>query len=281
MNRLRRLASLPGVRRVLLYPPVRRRVAAVLALRFLTAAWVTTTPWALLRGEAVGRGTVRTYRLREGGLPVSLQHGRDLEALFELFVRGEYEPPAPLADRLRADTVRSVLDVGANVGMFAAWASRRWPGATVTCLEPDPSNTEVLRTWVRASGRSVTVVEAAASTTVGSLTFLGGLGSGSRLATADEPDRPGLTVDTVDVLPAFAAADLVKMDIEGGEWPILADPRLADAGPLVLVIEYHRVGAPSLPAGDAARALLEAAGFTVGHVTPNHWGHGTMWAWKD
>jgi hypothetical protein len=127
----------------------------------------------------------------------------------------------------------------------------------------------------------VTVVEAAASTTAGAMTFLEGLGSGSRLTTADEADRAGTTVDTVDVLPAFAAADLVKMDIEGGEWPILADPRLADCGPLVLVIEYHRVGAPSLPAGEAARRLLEGAGFTVGHVTPNHWGHGTMWAWKD
>jgi hypothetical protein len=113
------------------------------------------------------------------------------------------------------------------------------------------------------------------------MTFLEGLGSGSRLTTAEEGDREGLTVETVDVLPAFAAADLVKMDIEGGEWPILADPRLTDVGPLVLVLEYHRVGAPGLPAGDAARDLLETAGFTVGFVTPNHWGHGTMWAWKD
>lgn len=281
MNALRRLASLPGLRAVLLHPPVRRRVAALLAVRFLVAAWVTTTPWAVLRGEATRRGTTATYRLRDGGGPVSLQHGRDLEALFEVFVRGEYEPPGPLAQRLGPDRTLRILDVGANVGMFAAWAGRRWPAATISCVEPDPSNTEVLRTWARAGGGAVTVVEAAAATGAGTLTLLDGLGSGSRLTTADEADRPGLAVETVDVLPSFADADLVKMDIEGGEWPILADPRLADTGPLVLVLEYHRVGAPSLPARDAAHRLLEAAGFTVGFVTPNHWGHGTMWAWKD
>lgn len=280
MNGLRRLASLPGLRLVLLHPPVRRRVAAVLALRFLVAAWVTTAPWAVLSGEVVRRGTTVTYRLRDGGR-VSLQHGRDLEALYEIFVRGEYEPPGPLTQRLAPDRVRRIVDVGANVGMFAAWAGGRWPSAQISCIEPDPANSAVLRTWARSAGRTVTIVEAAAAVENGTLTLLEGLGSGSRLTTAAEVDRLGLAVEAVDVLPSFAAADLVKMDIEGGEWLILADPRLVDTGPLVLVLEYHRVGAPSLPAQDAARRLLEAAGFSVGFVTPNHWGHGTMWAWKD
>ncbi len=89
------------------------------------------------------------------------------------------------------------------------------------------------------------------------------------------------TVRTLDYLPLFSAADFVKMDIEGGEWDVLADPRLHEVGPLVLVMEYHRVGAPSLPAREAAERLLTAAGFSVGHGHPNHWGHGTLWAWRD
>ena len=70
------------------------------------------------------------------------------------------------------------------------------------------------------------------------------------------------------------------MDIEGGEWPFLLDPRLGSSSGSPSVMEYHRVGAPSLPAGAAARRLLEEAGFTVGHDTPNYWGHGTLWALK-
>ena len=47
------------------------------------------------------------------------------------------------------------------------------------------------------------------------------------------------------------------------------------------MIEFHRAGAPSLPAHEAARNLFEAAGYTVGHQVLNYWGHGTLWAWKD
>ena len=93
MNFLRRAASIPGVRVVLLQPDVRRAVASVLALRFLVAAWVTTKPFAVLAGEALSRGEVRTYLIRATGVRVAMQHGRDMEALFELFTRGEYEPP--------------------------------------------------------------------------------------------------------------------------------------------------------------------------------------------
>src|SRR6478609_12197647 len=67
MNFLRRAASIPGVRVVLLQPDVRRAVASVLALRFLVAAWVTTKPFAVLAGEALSRGEVRTYLIRAQG----------------------------------------------------------------------------------------------------------------------------------------------------------------------------------------------------------------------
>jgi FkbM family methyltransferase len=33
-----------------------------------------------------------------------------------------------------------ILDIGANVGSFAAWALQRWPRAHVHCYEPLPDN---------------------------------------------------------------------------------------------------------------------------------------------
>jgi FkbM family methyltransferase len=276
VNLLRRIASLPGLRVVLLHPAVRRRVAAALAVRFALAARRTTTPLQLLLNEYVRRrGRVNTYVIKDSGVPVVMQHGRDLEALFELFERGEYEPPAELAERLSSGRVRRILDIGANVGMFSAWATGRWPGADITAFEPAPENLQVLREWARGQDR-VTLVEAAAYTEPGTLHFHGGLGAGSRLTL----DEAGVEVQAVDAFEHLAACDFVKMDIEGGEWSILGDPRLAELDDLVLVMEYHRVNAPSLPAQDAARSLLEAAGFAVGHTTHNHWGHGTLWAWK-
>ena len=278
MNFLRRAASIPGVRVVLLQPDVRRAVASVLSLRFLVAAWVTTKPFAVLAGEALSRGEVRTYLIRATGVRVAMQHGRDMEALFELFTRGEYEPPpGEVGDRLTTESVKAVLDVGANVGMFSAWARGRWPDASIVTVEPAPENLVVLHEQAAHDRRTV-VIEAAVAPRDGEIAFVEGWGSGSHAPTTGEAATT--VVRTVDWFPLFAAADLVKMDIEGGEWPVLADPRLRELKRLTLVMEYHRVGAPSLPAGAAARRLLEEAGFEVGHDTPNYWGHGTLWAWK-
>lgn len=277
MNGLRRLASLPLLRRVLLQPTVRRCLARVLSARFLVAAFVTTEPLRLLRGELLDRGRMRSYVIRRTGRVVTLRHGRDLEALFELFWRGEYEPPAALANRLRL-TQPTVLDLGANVGMFTAWALGRWPGAHVVAVEPAPENLPELREALRRNVGEVEVIEAAASTEAGTLVFNQGRGGGSALA--DDPSE-GVTVPAIDIFDHLAAADFVKMDIEGGEWPILADPRLAELRHVTLVMEYHRVGAPHLPARTAAAELLAAAGFSTGFGAANHWGHGTLWAWKD
>jgi FkbM family methyltransferase len=278
MNLLRRIASLPGLRAVVLQPRVRKTIAGVLALRFLRAAWLTTTPWRFVANELLlARGQTRRYTLDDGS-PVLLLHRRDLEGFHELFRGGEYEPPPALAARL--DDVKIVLDVGANVGMFAHWAARRWPAATVVALEPVPENADAFRAWQQQSRIDARLLEACAMTHEGRLVLTGGTGSGS-VFSEDPADASGIEVDGVDVFPLMADADLVKIDIEGSEWPILLDPRMATLGRTTLVMEYHRVGAPSLPASDAARRLLEGAGFTVGHDKPNHWGHGVLWAWKD
>jgi FkbM family methyltransferase len=173
--------------------------------------------------------------------------------------------------------VSTILDVGANVGMFSIWAASVWPDARIVAFEPERANVATMRKCLAVSGVTVDLIEAAAGTRHGEVVFAGDLGGGSHIAL---PGEAGVTVPMVDLFDYLSDADFVKIDIEGGEWPILADPRLADTGPLVLAMEYHRVGAPFLPALDAARSALEGAGFTTGHARPNEWGHGILWAWK-
>lgn len=276
MNLLRRIASLPFVSRIVLHPTVRRRIAALLALRFLRAAVLTQAPLRFVVAELVSsRGKIRSWPLRAGGT-VTLMHRRDLEAFHELMVAGEYEPPARLLNRLAQPS--RILDVGGNIGMFAQWAHHRWPTAHITSFEPDPDNLVVFRAALR-SDLPVELVEAAAMTRSGHAVLTAGSGAGRQVDFAEHP-MPG-SMPAVDIYEYLEGADLVKMDIEGGEWPILADPRLADLRQVTWVIEFHRVGAPTLPAVDAARGLFEAAGFQVGHASVNYWGHGTLWAWKD
>ena len=38
-----------------------------------------------------------------------------------------------------------IVDIGANVGSFAAWALKRWPGAHVQCYEPLQDNFALLK----------------------------------------------------------------------------------------------------------------------------------------
>lgn len=276
MNMLRRLASLPGLRSVLLRPRVRRTIASLLALRFLRAALLTTMPARFVLADLVtSRGRIRSWQLKDGGT-VTLMHRRDLEAFHELMIAGEYEPPPGLRARLANPSV--VLDLGGNIGMFAHWAHRRWPSARITSFEPDPDNLRVFRAGLDGA-LPIEVVEAAAMTQTGHAVLSEGKGAGRSVVFQNDPMTG--SVPAIDIFTHLPDSDFVKMDIEGGEWPILGDPRLADLQRMTWVIEFHRSGAPSLPALEAARDLFERAGFTVGHETLNHWGHGTLWAWKD
>lgn len=274
-DRIRRAGDLPGVRRIVLQPRVRRAIARILMVRFLAAAQETTTPLSLVRREILSRGEVHTYRLVKSGQDVSIMHGRDLEALYELIHRDEYAVPPPLRTRLQRPDI-AILDVGANIGMFSAWALGRWPSATIVAFEPEPSNAGIYRQW--AAGReNVTLHEAAASNENGQLRFQTGVGSGSFVTEADT----GTVMPKLDLFDHLHDADFVKIDIEGGEWPILTDARLRDLRRVVLVIEYHRHMAPFWPPYDAAVQCLESAGFSTGFNKPNYWGHGILWAWKD
>ncbi|MCY7400938.1 MAG: FkbM family methyltransferase, partial [Nocardioides sp.] len=129
------------------------------------------------------------------------------------------------------------------------------------------------------AGDPIELIEAAAMTRSGHAVLTSGSDAGRRVGFSEHPVTGSMPA--VDIFEHLKGSDFVKMDIEGGEWPILADPTLADLSPMTWVIEFHRAGAPSLPAHEAARSLFEAAGFQVGYESLNYWGHGTLWAWKD
>lgn len=162
--------------------------------------------------------------------------------------------------------------------MFSAWVVSHWPDARITAFEPDPANVELYRRWMDAASADVDLVEAAATSAAGRANFQSDLGGGSFI-TAD--DSGSTTVECVDSFDYLPEADFVKIDIEGGEWAILADPRLADLSNVVFVIEYHRHMAPFWPPYDAAVECFTKAGFETGFNKPNYWGHGILWAWKD
>ena len=201
--------------------------------------------------------------------------------LDEIFQLGGYEYPVEVARLMEArPRPRRIVDIGACVGLASLFFLERFPDVFITALEPDTWNREVLLETVRANnlGDRWTVIPACASTRQGTVPFI----SDHFMSRIDpRGEAPGAeTAPTIDVLPILDRADLVKIDIQGGEWEILSDPRFADLRIGAIVIEYHPYLAPSSEPYSDVRRLLSDAGFVIGRVANEHAGEGTIWAWK-
>lgn len=229
--------------------------------------------------ELLRRGGVHLYRVAHSGLRVAIRHGTsDVVTLGEVFHAHDYVPGPELEAALGG--VREIVDLGANVGLFGVFAAARWPEARITGFEPDPANAAIHERTIAANSleRRWSVVRSAAGNRDGEMRFSAGQGALSRQATGNE--REAITVPVHDVVPELGRADLLKMDIEGGEWAILEDPRFRAAPPRALVLEYHPYLCPGDDARGTALAALHAAGMRVHPIRHRDDGHGMLWAWR-
>jgi FkbM family methyltransferase len=276
----------------------RLRASAVRALRWLfgrpailpltaTALRARTvrTPVAFFVRESLGRGGLFVYRVRDNGLRVPIRHGTpDGVTLGEVFYERYYRPIPEVEHVLEGAT--RILDLGANIGLFGVFAATRWPDAEILALEPDPDNVAVHERTIALNGLGGrwTLIEAAAAARAGRALFVAGGVTLSHLADGDtdtDTGEPAIEVPVQDVLPRLAGTDLLKMDIEGGEWAILGDPRFRAAPPRALVLEYHPYLCPGPDARAAAESALEEAGLRVQSLWHRDDGHGMLWAWRD
>jgi FkbM family methyltransferase len=263
--------------------PVLRRLGADRRLAPLVAIYrgaPTVRPsLRLALGELLHREDLAFYRLRDSGRPVAIRHGSAaVWVLAEVFERNCYEPRGEVRKILGEP--RAVVDLGANIGLFGLFATARWPRARIVAFEPDRENALIQELTITANdlaGRWE-LIQAAASNTDGHVRFVSGLNAVSHVA-GPGSDQPTIEVPTVDVLAQIAQADLLKMDIEGGEWAILGDPRFREAPPRVVVMEYHPHRCPGPNPREAAERALKAAGMLVQSAADNADGTGLLWAW--
>jgi FkbM family methyltransferase len=237
--------------------------------------------WRFKWREHRARPMLGAYHTRERAIPYFIRHGtRDVGIFAEIFIAGEYDPPSAVAERL-ADLGRAprILDLGANIGLFAASCRERWPGASVVSVEPDPENLELLRRTA-ADTDAIEVIAACATDHDGSVRFVAGQFAESHVADEESAEET-IEVPCVDALRLAQSADLVKIDIEGSEWDLLADPRFASISAQALVMEWHEERCPHADPPAAAHAALRAAGFRVlGEHRPVA-SNGTVWALRS
>jgi FkbM family methyltransferase len=272
-----------------------RKTAAVPAARALRRRPVARRVVESLRHGMCVRQTLRfaarearrapgehAYRLRDTELTVAIRHNHhDAWVLYEVFGHRCYEPPAEVATALRAGRTLRVVDLGGHLGLFGLFVLSRFPAADITAFEPDPVNARLLRETIRSNGREATwrVHEAAACAHDGWVRFAAGLAERSHVAGAAES---GIDVRAVDVFEHLAAADLLKVDIEGAEWALLGDPRFAAVRARAIALEYHAFGCPESNPRAAATRALEGLGYAVRQVPHVSLSDevGMQWAWR-
>lgn len=242
--------------------------AAQFVVQTARAASVLDRAPRVIAGQITGRE--QRHALRHGGTVTVRHRTRDIAILNEIFAAGTYAPPNGLS---LAGPI-TVTDLGGNIGLFGAYARQQWNVARMVSVEPDPDNLRLLRATATGNWE---VIPAAASTAEGTMRFRAGRLSESREAQAGEEF---VTVQRIDVFD-LPACDLMKIDIEGGEWPILTDSRLGGLPARAVVMEWHALGCPDGDPSRFAERLLDAAGFgNVAH-RPGRWAsNGTLWAWR-
>ena len=175
----------------------------------------------------------------------------------------------------------TVIDVGANIGVVAAYAAMRVGTAgRVVAIEPAADNLRVLTENLRRNDlANVEVIDAAAGRRRESRQFYlrGDVSAVNSLF--PESCYASVTATTeVSVAPiddlVEGGADLVKVDVEGAELDVLAGmPRLLAQRGIHLVVEWHPVLQEAAGyAPDALPRMLMDSGFRLDAV-----GHGGSW----
>lgn len=170
-------------------------------------------------------------------VPVALECPETMAPALQSVLEGEYET-GYFGENLR------ILDIGANVGAFAHWASLRWPGSRIDCFEAHPGTFAMLdRNTRRLPG--VTLHHGAVWPAEDERVLYFGRYPGDGEAGivrviegmfAQVPEAEGFLVPVVHPR-ALPPADVVKLDVEGAEPEILEHLDLAETS--ILLLEYH------------------------------------------
>jgi FkbM family methyltransferase len=164
----------------------------------------------------------------------------------EIFVEQQYRPVLGLTPP------RRILDIGANVGLAAAYFRLIYPNAHVTCIEPDPQTYKFLARNAKVIGNCAAIC---AGLTYGTQVRPFYIASSSVLNTSlsgsGQQSARLLMIDAERLLNNMPKQgyDLIKIDTEGAELPIMLSMRKRLAATPVILIEFH---------SDADRRAIDA-----------------------
>jgi FkbM family methyltransferase len=200
--------------------------------------------------------------------PVCIRtNGADCGVVNEIFLDNTY----PVVK----GNIKTILDLGGNIGMTALLYSFRYPNAKICTVEASPENLAILRENLRLNGCSAAIVPAAVAAKDGKISFLLS-DDPQQNAALKEGTIPGhsqrvVEVDAVSVPTLMGSMgwneiDLLKIDIEGGENDVLGGRPEWLRRVNTIVGEGHFGAEYDI---DRCRRDLEPMGFSVTEISRN------------
>jgi FkbM family methyltransferase len=229
---------------------------------------LNVTPRVKIMTLFLGKQPVQplTIQLRGSGLRFRVRTAMDVWVIKETCLDRDYENGVHLQDQW------TIIDIGAGLGDFTAYAAQRSPRGRVLAYEPFPESFALLQQNLKLNNlRNVEAQPYAVAAKVGTLSLSVDMAEAVQHSTT-QTGAKAIEVQAISLAQVFDDyhvddCDFLKMDIEGGEYGIL---REVDANLLKRVrhiaLEYH----DNTPAGKHTElvAILQAQGFQV-QVRPN------------
>ncbi len=204
--------------------------------------------WPAMLGLLLHRGRQGDFQVRLRRPPVRLEirGAMDFWAVKETFLDAFYTRFG-----VPVEAGWTVVDIGAGVGDFAILAAEAGPGVRVYAYEPFPDSHQLLvRNLALNAISNVTAFQQAIWSSSGVLELDLSGGEPLQIASRKDPDAEpqsaeavvvqAVTLDDVLSSQGLARVDLLKLDCEGAEYPILmASPPAVLARVDRIVMEYH------------------------------------------
>lgn len=188
----------------------------------------------------------------------------DKWSIHEIVLRDDYGL-SPIAN-----DCKTIIDLGANIGVFAVYAASLNPNTKVYAFEPHPDNYSRMLENIQNNnleGRVLSFAVACASNDAGRTFYITRDHRSHSFST--ERSKNTMLVKTKSLEQIFqenniAQCDLLKMDIEGAEYEILySTPSQILAKIRYITMEYHNLNPATGKTGKDLKEFLQNHGFAV------------------
>ena len=212
-----------------------------------------------------------TYRLRSGWKIVCRPFSIDRAPLNDVWLEKSYEP-SYFGVPFDWASCRTIIDIGANIGMFTLYAAASADNAKIFSYEPEPGNFGILQENIAANGLQprVQAMQGAVSDRTGTMQmYFRTNDTGGHSLYRYPGESYEMSVSSWSLADVFKAhglsvCDFLKLDCEGGEYGILygAGPELLQ-NIRCIALEYHHFSKEQRNQPAVLLEYLRSNGFTI------------------